>query len=151
VRFFIVPDMLRYVETHIHTNCDGFSSAISCLSVLTIANFYPLLIGTLPCSAHEASAAVVSVLRVVGLPCSVRAVSGGVERDMGDQTRAQFYGLENSTLWLAFVICVFSSSFYFQGFLKGGNFFLRLPVRLAGPTAGGISPLLALHYYLGHE
>lgn len=44
------------------------------------------------------------------------------------------------------------SSFYFQGFLTGGNSFLGLPVCLAGAGAGGISsPLPALHYHLGHD
>lgn len=40
-------------------------------------------IGTLPCFAHEASVGAVSVLRVVGLPCSGRVASEGVKFEVG--------------------------------------------------------------------
>lgn len=67
VRFFIVPDMLRYCH---HPR---FISSIS----VTIANLAHA--ETPRCSAREASAAEVSVLRVVRPRCRGRGGRGGVD------------------------------------------------------------------------
>lgn len=76
VRFFIVPDMLRYVD-HRVISCASTRDLLQGNGLLTIA-----LTGMLPCSAHEASVGVVSVWPVVRLLCSGRAASGGLKRDV---------------------------------------------------------------------
>lgn len=79
VRFFIVPDMLRYVLIHRHKlerYTHTFHGLLSCMMYnrKTTADPLPSLV-TLPCSVHEASAGAVSVWRVVRLLCSVRVAN----------------------------------------------------------------------------
>ena len=82
VRFFIVPDMLRYVEPR----SPAFTSQFAIFAELRISSFtfadcFLSLLGMHPCSVHEASAGAVSVWRVVRLQCSVRVASAaGVRR-----------------------------------------------------------------------
>lgn len=100
VRFFIVPDMLRYVDYRVISCASTGDSTRDLLQgngLLTIA-----LTGMLPCSAHEASVGVVSVWRVVRLLCSGRAASGGLKRDVCVKgTRVQCK--TGQSIWLAFV------------------------------------------------
>lgn len=81
VRFFIVPDMLRYVELGYPAFRSQFTILRNCASpVSPLLTVYSLL-GMHPCSVHEASAGAVSVWRVVRLRCSVRVASAaGVRR-----------------------------------------------------------------------
>lgn len=73
VKFFIVPDMLRFVAATISPSYMFISGAMG------NANSYR--IGTLPCSAHEASAVAVSVLLVVRPRCRERGDREGVKKN----------------------------------------------------------------------
>lgn len=92
VRFFIVPDMLRYVSDNsglvkavldaTYTQCKAFVIGIP-------ANGSFSFLVMLPCSVHEASAGAVSVWRVVRPLCSVRVASAvGVECERNHSYKA---------------------------------------------------------------
>lgn len=74
VRFFIVPDMLRYVA-HFDQSVDLHWSS----PTLEAIGLIMYIIGMPPCFVREASVGAVLVWRVVRLPCSGRVASGEAE------------------------------------------------------------------------
>lgn len=106
VRFFIVPDMLRYAECSCHWPMCSNSQVNVIPGGRQLTSLFSL-IGTPPCSAHEASVGAVSVWRVVGLQCSGRVASGGVELahevDMNCVNELETCYKAGLTEWLAFV------------------------------------------------
>lgn len=72
VKFFIVPDMLRFATT--------ISPSYKFIGYWGMGNANYYRIGTLPCSAHEASAVAVSVLLVVRPRCRGRGDRDGVKK-----------------------------------------------------------------------
>lgn len=72
VRFFIVPDMLRYVPIPDPTLASQCTHCRRSTRTISDTFLSPVM---LPCSVHEASAGAVSVWRVVRPLCSVRVAS----------------------------------------------------------------------------
>lgn len=128
VRFFIVPDMLRYAEGPVRLSIDFNSQDNVIPGEWQLTSLF-FRIGTLPCSAHEVSVGAVSVWRVVGLQCSGRVASGGVEFerevDMNCVNELEVWYKAGLTEWLAFLLVFIFWSFSWENFRRS-SVLLRL-------------------------
>lgn len=101
VKFFIVPDMLRFATT--------ISPSYMFIGHWGMGNANSYRIGTPPCSAHEASAVAVSVLLVVRPRCRGRGDRDGVKKyDMDTSGWMDGAALLFCSIRVAFCVSPFS-------------------------------------------